>query len=521
MRIGRQLFFSSFLIATACSSPEPSLSPKPAQGPLAEHARKAALQHDVPPDLVLAIAVVERGLMLPAHRRLRGDDEIPIAGILELRRAHFDSLARGAELSRVSEERLQIETDLGTEAGILVLAELGREEGATGEDWRRWASAVERLSGYRDGAQARDYAAEVFRTLRAGGDFPARDGEMVRIEPHSDIPIELTMAPPLPKALSTPDHPDAIWFPTSCTNKCNTTRNQPIDSIVIHDTEGGWHASVATLQYDPNKSVHYIIDEDGSRIGQFIPESYMGWHAGNSCWNNRSIGIEHVGYAAKTFDMTLYEKSVELVKGIRSRHPIPLDRAHIIGHYQVPNPNTIGQCVPECKLGLDACIQSRDYGGASNHYDPGYNWQWCQYMEMLGGSCECNDAYADWNCTTDGTQMWRCHGGVLDKRECAEPCAVMPKGTPDECTPLAEPDAGAGADTDGDADADASTSEPLPWPSEGDAGIRGEAQQVESQATDAQAGCSTVASGSSLNGNRGIVSLLLALAASMRRKPRR
>lgn len=456
MRIASVSALSAWLLLAACSGNEAASSLQPAQGPLAQHARTTAAAHDVPGDLVLAIAVVERGLMLPAHRTLRDDDEVPIAGILELRRAHFDSLARGADLLGASEERLQTETDLGTEAGILVLAELGREVGASLDDWRSWAPAVEKLSGYRDSAQAKDYAAEVFRVLRAGGTFPAREGEEVVIAPHPEVPIPLTLSPPAMRALATPEFPGATWFQTSCTNKCNTTRNQTIDSIVIHDTEGGWHASVATLQYDPNKSVHYIIDEDGSRVGQFIPESYMGWHAGNSCWNNRSIGIEHVGYASKSFDIALYKKSVELVNSIRQRHDIPLDRARIVGHYQIPNPNKIGQCVSECRLGLDACMKSSDYGGASRHTDPGYNWQWCQYMEMLGGSCQCNDAWPRWNCTTDRTQMWRCNSGTLEKTTCAQPCQVMPLGTPDEC--VAAVDAGAG-EGGGASDDDASTSD--------------------------------------------------------------
>lgn len=532
MRIGTALILVALLVSS-CSAPDSSLSIEPPQGPLAEYVRKAAEAQDIPGDLVLAIAVVERGLTLPARRV--PSDRMAIAGILQLRRGAFDSLKRGSELLGVGELELQIHTDLGTDAGILVLAELGREFGASGEDYRSWAKALEKLSGYRDKPSAQDYAAEVFRVLRHGGEFPARDGEVVVIRPHPELPIELTLTPPAVKPLSTPDHPGAIWFPTDCADKCNPNRNREIDSIILHSTEGGWHSSVTTLQNSKGKSAHYIIDEDGSRIGQFIPESYMGWHAGNSCWNNRSIGIEHVGFAAKTFDIELYRASVELVKGILSRHDIIVDRSHVIGHYQVPNPNTIGQCVPACTLSLRGCIKSPDYGGASLHWDPGYDWQWCQYMEMIGGSCECADVAPDWTCTTDLSQMWRCSESKVEKISCADACQPMPEGSPDECTEAAieepEEDGGAGdagLDVEEPAEAEEAgasepdggkMSEPLPWPGPGDEAIEGSWAEDEAVA-DSEAGCCTVAPGAEPRDARGFVVTVAMMAALARRRAR-
>lgn len=539
MRTAAVIATSAWLLLSACS--DTSKSPLPPEGPVAEHVRATAALHDVPADLVLAIAVVERGLKHPAHRPLPDEDDIAIAGILELRRGFFDSLARGAELLGVSEERLQMETDLGTEAGILVLSELGREASASGEDWPRWAEALHKLSGYRDSSLAKGYAAEVFRILRAGGTFPARGGEEVTIRPHPEVPIELLITPPLPRTLATPDHPGAIWFETSCTNKCNTSRNKPIDSIILHSTEGGWHASVTTLQNGLNKSVHYIIDEDGSRIGQFIPESYMGWHCGNSCWNNRSVGIEHVGYAAKTFDAALYQKSIELVKSIRSRHSIPLDRAHIVGHHQVPNPNRVDPCSQACSLPLAACIQSKDYGGASLHWDPGPNWQWCQYMETLGGACDCNDTLSTWSCTTDGKQMWRCVGEEkVEKRSCGGPCRVNAEGVDDECKELIiEEPVDAGPEPDEEADAeipdeggedgglpdeaeggegDDGRPEPLPWPDAADEGIEARDEEASFEAMNREGGCCTVAPGGERGGGYGELAAALGILAWLGRR---
>jgi len=422
------------LLLSGCST-QPT-QPLPA-GEVAQSVAVSADRNGVPRELMLAIGVVEGGLQLQKVRLPDPEDHVPVAGVLELRHGAFNSLARGAELMGTDELTLRTNTDLGTEAGARVLAELGQKTGARADDLGSWRAALETLSGMADQASRVRYAEDVFTILRAGGPFPARNGETITLTAHP----ELTVAPEGPlveAATGTPDFPGAIWFSTSCTNKCDTTRTAGtgvVDLIIIHDTEGGWDASVATLQNDGGKSVHYIVDADGSRVGQFVPETYTAWHAGNYYVNQRSVGIEHVGTAADPngYSDGLYDKSVALVKNIRTRWNVPLDRDHIYGHYQVPDGDNIAESAPRCSDTLDACETSANYGGASNHRDPGYHWQWCQYFEKLGGSCDCNDAYALWNCTTDKTEAVRCAGGKVEIDHCTAGCVVQPIGTNDIC----------------------------------------------------------------------------------------
>jgi len=48
-----------------------------------------------------------------------------------------------------------------------------------------------------------------------------------------------------------------------------------------------------------------------------------GWHVGNSFYNERMIGIEHVGYAGlDDYQTPLYEKSADLVRSIAKRHQL-------------------------------------------------------------------------------------------------------------------------------------------------------------------------------------------------------
>ena len=406
----------------------------------------AADEAGVPADLMTAIAVEEGGVKLPALRMIDPEDNVPVAGALELRHGRLDTLALGAQLVGATQDQLRGDTDLGTRAGALVLAKLGREHGA-GLGLESWRGAVEALSGM-DEDSAHAYADRVFEILRTGGAFPARGGETIRIAAHPEIAAAVARIAPPPV---TPDFPGAIWFTTSCTNKCDVGRplgNPSVNKIVIHDTEGGWDGSVATLQNDSGKSVHYIVDADGSRVGQFRPETDTTWHAGNYYYNETSVGIEHVGVASDPagYSDGLYAKSEELVKSIRTRWNVPLDRTHIIGHYQVPDGTNISESSGPCTDTLDACETSANYGGANNHRDPGYHWMWCQYMEHLGGSCTCNDAYSLWNCTTDQKEAVRCLNGVVQIEQCANGCDVMPIGQDDVCHLAAD---GSGSDYNG------------------------------------------------------------------------
>ncbi len=428
------------LLCAGCSTAAP-----PAEGPLAQAIRISAEHNGVPRDLMVAVAEVEGGLQLARIRLIRTDDDVPIGGALELRHGAFNSLARGAALMATDELTLQVDTDLGTEAGARVLAELGRATSAT-ENLASWRGALEQLSGYRDDRAQSDYAQRVLAVLHDGGAFDAREGEIVVLAAHPSLAVEPENDVEMQAQASTdtPDFAGAIWFTTDCTNKCTAGRpdgNASVDTIVIHDTEGGWDASVSTLQNDSGKSVHYIVDADGSRVGQFRHETDTTWHAGNWDYNKHSIGIEHAGFVANTsgYARAEYDKSVSLVKSIRSRWQVPLDRVHIVGHYQIPNGNDIAESSAPCASQLDTCETSADYGGADNHRDPGYHWDWCQYMESLGGECACADAWSLWNCTNDHTEAVRCVGGMVEIDHCSAGCESMAVGTADVCNHAAQP----------------------------------------------------------------------------------
>ncbi|MFG1684350.1 N-acetylmuramoyl-L-alanine amidase [Nonomuraea sp. NPDC049269] len=147
------------------------------------------------------------------------------------------------------------------------------------------------------------------------------------------------------------------------------TLNHPrrIDYIVIHDTEGTY-AGVPSMVHDPKYvSWHYTIRSSDGHVAQHVRTKDIAWHSGNWDVNARSIGIEHEGYLAKGgtwYTEAMYIASAKLVKYLAAKHHIPLDRAHILGHDNVPgsNPTTL----------------------SSMHEDPGPYWDWAHYFDLLG-----------------------------------------------------------------------------------------------------------------------------------------
>jgi MYXO-CTERM domain-containing protein len=437
MRVSRSVVAAAFALAACgvgCSSArsdEAAAAGSP--GPLGRAFAASATSNGVPRDLLVAIAQTEGSLDMPRVRDVEPGAAVPVAGPLQLRRGKLDTLARGAALTGATELALRQDTDLALEAGARVLADVGATNGATAADLASWQVALEEMSGYADLPHRKDYARRVFALLARGGTFAGRDGEPIVLPAH-DLPPETWMA------VDTALHPDvapadygpAEWFPTSCTNKCTPGRaGNAVEFVVIHDTEGGWDASVATLQNDPQKSVQYIVGTDG-RVGQFIHEVDTAWHAGNFSYNQRSIGIEHVGYSTKPYTNPQYAASALLVQHLTDKYKIAKDRAHIIGHDQIPNGNVMPEDSTACSDAPHVCEASSNWGGAGNHRDPGV-WEWCTYMARFGGSCKCDDVTSVLNCSEDKTQAFRCVGGKVELDQCTAGCVTQPNGVDDVC----------------------------------------------------------------------------------------
>jgi hypothetical protein len=151
-------------------------------------------------------------------------------------------------------------------------------------------------------------------------------------------------------------------------NKTESNRTRAtINAIVIHDTEGRFIGSVRFLQRARTQgSAHFVVSRRG-QIVQLVPVTDVAWHSGNSWWNLHSIGIEHEGWVGRrAYTESEYHASAKLVAYLAHRWGVPIDREHIIGHNEVPNPFHPGW-----------------FGGANGHTDPGMYWNWGHYMHLV------------------------------------------------------------------------------------------------------------------------------------------
>ncbi|WP_448318117.1 N-acetylmuramoyl-L-alanine amidase [Streptomyces sp. CO7] len=163
-----------------------------------------------------------------------------------------------------------------------------------------------------------------------------------------------------PRAEGAVDYPGARWTAASEANYRRADRpdDYPVELVVVHITQCEYRTAVMVFK-DPahQAAAHYIVDRDG-HVTQMIRELDVAYHAGNRDYNERSVGIEHVGFVDRPQDFTaaMYEGSARLTAGICERHGIPVDRKHVIGHHEVPG---------------------------ADHTDPGPHWDWDRYMKLV------------------------------------------------------------------------------------------------------------------------------------------
>ena len=167
------------------------------------------------------------------------------------------------------------------------------------------------------------------------------------------------------------DYPGAAWVAASPKNFQRADRpfSSPITRIVIHTTEGPYASAIRLFAHPgPVASPAYVIRSSDGAITQMVHERDIAWHAGNRQYNATSIGIEHEAFVRDCawYTAAMYRSSARLVAHVVRKYGIPIDRAHIIGHYQVPDPYHLG-----------------GFGGYAHHVDPGPCWNWPRYMQLI------------------------------------------------------------------------------------------------------------------------------------------
>ncbi len=322
----------------------------------------AATEYGVPKELLLAMGYVNtRWEMPPPHtsgyEEKEAGEKSPEArgsyGIMQLvQNPSRDTLGEAAGLTGVSEEQLKTGRAENIRGGAAVLA--GLQGTDQPEDLGGW---YETVAGYGGGPA---YAEQVYEALEKGASEKISSGEQVRLAARGVVAPRRAEA--ARAVQSAGEYPGSTWYGTSGNNYTAASRpsSNPINKIVIHVMQGSWSSAINWFK-DPaaGASAHYSVRSSDGFIGQSVAEKDIGYHAGNWPYNQTSIGIEHEGYVSdpKWFTEAMYDSSARLSAYLCNKYLIPIDRDHIVGHVEVPYP--------------------------SDHYDPGYNWNWYKYMDYV------------------------------------------------------------------------------------------------------------------------------------------
>ncbi|GAB3957203.1 N-acetylmuramoyl-L-alanine amidase [Micromonospora vulcania] len=332
-------------------------------GTLAAAFDSAAERYDVPRDLLVALGYAESRL------DMHGGAPSAAGGYGLMHLAHnpqVRTLDEAAELTRLNPLALRTEPAanvLGAAAVLRSYADQAGLVGAARDDVNGWYLPVVRYGGASDPSVARLYGDTVYDLLRAG--FDAGSGAAVTARPVAPRRGDLErVAPPGGMGTLSTDYGPAAWAPASTSNYTVASRpgSHPITRIVIHMTQGSYAGSISWFQNPTAKvSAHYTFRSSDGAVTQSVREKDIAWHAGNWTYNTESIGIEHEGYVDNPawFTDAMYRASAALTRSLATKYGIPKDRAHIIGHVEVPG---------------------------ATHTDPGPNWNWTYYLQLVNGS---------------------------------------------------------------------------------------------------------------------------------------
>ncbi|SHK76431.1 N-acetylmuramoyl-L-alanine amidase [Actinacidiphila paucisporea] len=255
-----------------------------------------------------------------------------------------------------------------------------------------WYAAAARYSQATEDKVAQAFADGVWSTMAAGATRTTADGQLVILPPvhglHPDRGDvrKLGLTEVTPPRSSTPAecpaslHCDVIPGAYTLLDPSNLAdygshdlADRPhgdldIRYITLHSTDETYDGTLDLFR-DPTYAAgaHYLVRSQDGQVTQMIPTKDIAWDSANRSFYQHSIGIEQEGWATHGgawFSENLYRSTASLVRYLAAKYDIPLDRAHILGHDNIPG--------------------SSEGGVATQHWDPGPGWDWEHFFDLLG-----------------------------------------------------------------------------------------------------------------------------------------
>ncbi len=307
----------------------------------------------------------------------------------------IDTLGKAAAITGYSPEKLKTDPAANIMGAAALLARTQKHLGlpvGSQTDPASWYSAVADISGLNSASAQRTFADGVLADLRTGAVKTVEGGTLkLAARPvgtptaqRARLTARIQMAIKCKPGFSDPhiDAPrgmDIEWVEAPYEeydeygdygnhDLAFRPRTPALSMIVIHDTECSYDVALGLVQEATYLGWNYTFRSSDGHVAQHLLAKDIGWHAGNWYVNSHAIGVEHEGYGAvgdeTWYTEPMYRNSARLVGYLARKYRIRMDRAHILGHDQVPGVDT-GH-IP------------------SQHWDPGPFWDWEHYFALMG-----------------------------------------------------------------------------------------------------------------------------------------
>lgn len=280
-----------------------------------------------------------------------------------------------------------------------------------------WVKPVYKFAGL-DDYPSQVFVYEVFHKLSAGMNMVNSSGEQFAFAPMSLGSLNLSTLRPKKDSgaackttanvsIMSTEYGPATWYPAATCNYSTTTNNK--DTVVVHTIEGSASGCLSWFRNcDAQVTSQYVVAESGA-VYQCVLETQTAWHAG--CYNARSVGIEHEGYAASpSHPQALYDASALLTRHLCDRFGIQRAKTTvgpgIIGHIDVTN----------CCCGT--------------HTDPGAGWNWSYYISQVIG--QINPPY-NFDADSQGWYAGNSSTAPVWTNCCGWPGIIYPDQTGNDC----------------------------------------------------------------------------------------
>jgi hypothetical protein len=337
--------------ALALTALPSNAAPPPSDSALAAAFTTASAKYDVPREVLVGVGFAET--------HLDGHNGTPSQangyGVMHLAGNNVNkTMSEASKLTGMPVAELSKDDTSNILGAAAVLDSYADQAGLTDRsDVGKWYGVIAKYSHSADAPTARLYTDEVYRVIARGVRTAG-----VSTDPKTVTPDRGAYAKAAPVGTAAVDYPGAIWNPASTSNY-RVGRTAAITTIVIHVTQGSYAGTISWFK-NPSAQVsaHYVVRSSDGEVTQMVAEKDTAWHVRTE--NPYTIGIEHEGYVDQPswFTDAMYRSSAALTRNIADRRGIPKDRAHIKGHSEMPN---------------------------NDHTDPGPNWNWDYYMQLVNG----------------------------------------------------------------------------------------------------------------------------------------